>query len=69
MLLNEEIQSKWGPVLEHPDLPSIRDAHKRNVTAQLLENTEIALREASGRGEAQSLVEYSGALPTLAVVH
>jgi len=63
MLLNEEIQSKWGPVLEHPDLPSIRDAHKRNVTAQLLENTEIALREASGRGEAQSLVEYTGAAP------
>lgn len=43
--LSEEIQNKWAPVLEHADLPSIKDAHKRAVTAQILENTERALNE------------------------
>lgn len=43
--LSEEVQNKWKPVLEHGDLPEIRDAHKRAVTAQILENTEKALSE------------------------
>lgn len=41
----ESLNEKWQPVLEHADLPKIGDAHRRAVTAQLLENTEIALRE------------------------
>lgn len=44
--LAEEIQTKWKPVLEHNDLPEIKDAHKRAVTAQILENTEKAISEA-----------------------
>ena len=44
-ILAEEIQNKWKPVLEHADLPEIRDAHKRSVTAVVLENTERALNE------------------------
>jgi len=58
MYLNEDIQKKWQPVLEHGDLPEITDVHKRAVTATILENTERALREASGmvRGS-QSLFE------------
>ena len=44
--LAEEIQNKWKPILEHEDLTPIKDAHKRAVTAQLLENTEGAIREA-----------------------
>ena len=43
--LNEAITSKWKPVLEHPDLPEIKDAHRRAVVAQLLENQEINARE------------------------
>ena len=62
MLLNEEIQKKWAPVLEHADLPRIGDSHKRNVVAQLLENTETALREGSAYSP-QSLIETSGAAP------
>jgi len=31
-ILAEEIQAKWQPVLEHGDLPSIKDTHKRAVT-------------------------------------
>jgi len=63
MLLNEEITRKWGPVLEHPDLPRIQDAHKRSVVAQMLENTESALREA-GSYSPQSLLETSDQSPT-----
>ncbi len=44
-ILAEEIQAKWQPVLEHSDLPEIKDTHKRAVTAQILENTEKALNE------------------------
>ena len=55
-MLTEEIQRKWAPVLEHEDLVSIKDPHKRAVTAQILENTERALRESGGYG-GQSLLE------------
>jgi hypothetical protein len=50
MYVTEELQSKWGPVLDHEDLPSIKDSHKRNVTATILENTERALRESGAQG-------------------
>ena len=50
MYVTEELQSKWGPVLDHEDLPSIKDAHKRNVTATILENTERALKESGSQG-------------------
>ena len=43
--LNESIQKKWQPVLEHPDLAPIKDVHRRSVVAQLLENQEKAARE------------------------
>ena len=36
---------KWAPVLEHADVPSIADKHKKATTARLLENQEQALRE------------------------
>ena len=42
---NEELIAKWKPILEHADLPKITNTHKRNVTAQLLENTQYAIRE------------------------
>jgi hypothetical protein len=57
MYLNEEIQNKWSPVLGHPDLPAIKDAHRRSVTAMMLENTENALRESSAMGGSQFLME------------
>jgi len=44
---NEELMKKWGPVLEHEALPQIQDKHRQAVTATLLENTEVALREGS----------------------
>ena len=56
MYLSEDVQKKWAPVIEHADLPEIKDAHKRGVTAVLLENTERALRE-SGQMGGQFLTE------------
>jgi len=50
-MLVEEIQRKWAPILEHSDLNPIKDAHKRQVTAQLLENTEKALRESGAHSQ------------------
>jgi len=44
-MLTENLVEKWKPILEHEDLSPIKDLHKRNVTATILENTEIALRE------------------------
>jgi len=58
MYLNEEIQNKWAPVLEHADLAPIKDSHRRSVTATLLENTEKALRE-NGGFSPRSLLETS----------
>ena len=47
----ENLLKKWAPVLDHSDLPGIQGSHKRSVTAQLLENQEIACRQdAHGSG-------------------
>src|ERR1700748_1115800 len=56
-MLNEELFQKWGAVLDHADLPAIKEPHKRASIAQVLENTEIALRESAGLGASQFLVE------------
>ena len=45
MFLSESIQSKWQPVLDHPDLPEVKDSYKRAVTSMVLENQEKALKE------------------------
>ena len=40
MQLAEQINKKWAPVLDHPELPEIKDSHRRAVTALCLENVE-----------------------------
>jgi len=41
----EHLQEKWAPILNHEGLGGINDAHKRMVTAVLLENQEKTIRE------------------------
>ena len=41
----DQLVEKWSPVLDHGDLPSIGDYHKKKVTAVLLENQVKALQE------------------------
>ena len=43
----EYLQEKWAPILDYSGLDTIRDAHRRSVTAILLENQERELREQS----------------------
>jgi hypothetical protein len=65
MFLSEELQKKWAPVIEHPDLGEIKDPHRRAVTATLLENQEIAAREgAGGTGGYQEPTLLGEAAPT-----
>ena len=47
MYLSEQHEKKWQPVLEHPDLPQIKDSYRRAVTSVILENQERAAREDS----------------------
>lgn len=52
---------KWKPVLEHGDLPAIKDPYKRAVLAVVLENQATAAKEESGWGLSQNLLtEYNG---------
>ena len=53
---NEELLNKWKPVLEHSALPEIGNSHKEAVTAQILENTESAIREGSSYGASSQLL-------------
>ena len=54
MYLTEELQKKWQPVLEHPELDAIKDPYKKAVTALVLENQQQAMRQ-----DQQSLNEIS----------
>jgi len=53
MFQSEHLQEKWAPLLNYEGLDSIKDSHRRAVTAVLLENQEKFLRE-------QSAFEQSG---------
>ena len=48
MYLSEQYEKKWQPVLEHPDLPKVKDSYRRAVTATILENQERAMKEDAG---------------------
>jgi hypothetical protein len=45
MFQSEHLQEKWAPLLNYEGLDSIKDSHRRAVTAVLLENQEKFLRE------------------------
>ena len=59
MYLTEELQKKWQPVLEHPELEVIKDPYKKAVTALVLENQQAAMK-----ADRQQLNEVSDAGPT-----
>ena len=57
MFHSEHLQEKWAPLLNYEGLDSIKDSHRKAVTAVLLENQERFLRE-------QSSFETSGSFLT-----
>ena len=63
MYLAEGLQQKWAPVLDHSDMPKIKDPYRRAVTAVLLENQEKAMKEQSSSDSWGMLTE---ATPTVA---
>ena len=48
MYLSESLQTKWQPVLEHADLPAIKDPYKKAVTAVVLEKQVQAMQKDAG---------------------
>ena len=54
----DRLVEKWSPVLNEESAGSIADAHKRAVTAVVLENTEKAIRE---QGEQASMMTEDAA--------
>lgn len=47
MKVSTELLKEWEEVLDHADAPAIADAHRRHITAQMLENTRTGLRQQS----------------------
>ena len=47
MFQSEHLQEKWAPLLNYEGLETIKDSHRKAVTAVLLENQEKFLREES----------------------
>jgi len=61
MYLSEQNQEKWGAVLDHPDLPAIKDPYRRAVTTVILENQLNEMRKEAGiLHEAGSPTNFAG---------
>ena len=58
------LMEKWGPVLEHDSAPEINDRYRKAVTARLLENQEIALREERAQAQGNFISEAAAANKT-----
>jgi len=59
MFHSEHLQEKWAPLLNYEGLDTIKDSHRRAVTAVLLENQEKFLREQQSFSESGLLNEVS----------
>lgn len=57
MFNTEHLQTKWKAILEHKDLPKIKDAHRRAITAAALEQQQKALAEERAQSSFQPLNE------------
>jgi len=58
------LMEKWGPVLEHDSAPEITDRYRKAVTARLLENQEVALREERAQMQGNFISEAAAANKT-----
>ena len=57
----DKLVEKWAPVLNEESAGTIKDAHRKAVTAAILENQEIALREERGQQHYLSEAAPAGA--------
>ena len=58
---DSQLIEKWSPVLDHESAPSIDDRYRKAVTARLLENQEIALKEESAQAQGNYISEAAAA--------
>ena len=58
---DSQLMEKWAPVLDHAGAPAIQDRYKKAVTARLLENQEIALREEQAQARGNYISEAAAA--------
>ncbi len=57
----DKLVEKWAPVLNEESAGGIKDAHRKAVTAAVLENQEIALREEGMLSETNTNASVTGA--------
>ena len=60
LTITEALQKKWKAIVEHAELPEIKDNWRKTVTTQLLENQEQYLREASPANASGSFSDTGG---------
>jgi len=60
LTISEALQKKWQPILEHPDLPVIKDNYRKTVTTMLLENQEQYLKEGAPTNFAGTMPDSGG---------
>jgi hypothetical protein len=58
---DKNLMEKWGPVLDHESAPEIQDRYRKAVTARLLENQEVALREEQAQAQGNFISEAAAA--------
>ena len=52
----EHLQEKWDPILSYEGAPKIQDAHRKMVTAVLLENQEKSMQEEGQVMDSQNFI-------------
>jgi len=65
-LTPEQIQEKWGKIVNHEDLPEIHDSYIKRVTARLLQNQEDAINEGMLHEAPTNVIGDDGANPNIA---
>ena len=60
LTISESLQKKWKAIVEHAELPEIKDNWRKTVTTQLLENQEQYLREVAPSNNAGAMGDTGG---------
>ena len=60
MSTRPDLVAKWSPILEHTALPKITDHYRKEITAVLLENQEISMRESAQSGNLFEMSPMNG---------
>jgi hypothetical protein len=64
VFLTEEVKKKWAPVIDHADIPAIKEVWKKRVTTILLENTARELGTQQRVLAEDAPANQSGAFPS-----